>query len=108
SGQTLDSQGLRDHLTQRGVGDICERLERRPMLKSMAMTKRGTPQTEVLREFSHVLARHRKLTELEAEHAQAADALKRDMTEENVARLRAIVQELKSITGTEAGPPDAF
>ncbi len=108
SGQTLDSQGLRDHLTQRGVGEICERLERRPMLKSMAMTKRGTPQTEVLREFNHVLARHRKLTELEAEHAQAAEALKRDTTEENVARLRAIVQELRSIIGAEAGPPDAF
>jgi len=108
SGQTLDSQGLRDHLTQRGVGDICERLERRPMLKSMAMTKRGTPHAEVLREFNHVLARHRKLNELEAEHAQAAEALKRDVTEENVARLRAIVQELRSITGAEAGPPDAF
>jgi len=78
------------------------------MLKSMAMTKRGTPQTEVLREFNHVLARHRKLTELEAEHAQAAEALKRDTTEENVARLRAIVQELRSIIGAEAGPPDAF
>jgi hypothetical protein len=55
-----------------------------------------------------VLARHRKLTELEAEHAQAAEALKRDLTEENVARLRAIDLELTSITGAEAGPPDAF
>jgi DNA primase len=108
SGQTLDSQGLRDHLRLRGVADICERLERRPMLKTMAMTRRDTAQHEVLREFNHVLARHRKLTELEAEHAQAAEALKREATEENVARLRAIDQELRSITGAEAGPPDSF
>jgi DNA primase len=108
SGQTLDSQGLRDHLRLKGVGDICERLERRPMLKTMAMNRRDTAPHEVLRQFNHVLARHRKLTELETEHAQAAEALKRDLTEENVARLRAIDLELSSITGTEAGPPDAF
>jgi DNA primase len=108
SGQTLDSQGLRDHLRLNGVGDICERLERRPMLRAMAMTRRETPQHEVLREFQHVLARHRKLTELEVEHAQAAEALKREATEDNVARLRAIAEELNSIIGAEAGPPDAF
>ncbi len=108
SGQSLDSQGLRDHLTLRGAGDICERLERRPMLKTMAMTRRDTAPHEVLREFNHVLARHRKLTELKTEHMQAAEALKREATEENVARLRAIEQELGSIAGAEAGPPDAF
>ena len=108
SGQTLDSQGLRDHLRLNGVGDICERLERRPMLRAMAMTRRETPRHEVLREFQHVLARHRKLTELESEHAQAAEALKREATEDNVARLRAIAEELNSIIGAEAGPPDAF
>lgn len=108
SGQSLDSQGLRDHLRLRGVADICERLERRPMLKTMAMNRRDTAQHEVVSQFRHVLARHRKLTELEAEHAQATDALKREATEENVARLRAIMQELRSIEGAEAGPPDAF
>jgi DNA primase len=108
SGQSLDSQGLRDHLRHQGVGDICERLERRPMLKTMAMTRRDTPPHEVLREFQHVLARHRKLHELESEHAQAAEALKREATEDNVARLRAIAEELNSIIGAEAGPPDAF
>jgi DNA primase len=108
SGQTLDSQGLRDHLRLNGAADICERLERRPMLRAMAMTRRETPHHEVLREFQHVLARHRKLTELESEHAQAAEALKREATEDNVARLRAIAEELNSIIGAEAGPPDAF
>jgi DNA primase len=107
-GHSLDSQGLRDHLTQRGLGDVCERLERRPMLKSMAMTRRETPQAIVSREFQHTLARHRKLTELEAEHAQAAEALRREMTDENLARLRAITDELRSTIGAEAGPPDAF
>ena len=107
-GHSLDSQGLRDHLTHRGLGDVCERLERRPMLKSMAMTRRDTPQAIVVREFQHALARHRKLTELEAEHAQAAEALRREMTDENLARLRAITEELRSTIGAEAGPPDAF
>jgi hypothetical protein len=74
----------------------------------MAMTRRETPQAIVQREFQHTLARHRKLTELEAEHAQAAEALRREMTEDNVARLRAITDELRSTIGAEAGPPDAF
>lgn len=108
SGQTLDSQGLRDHLRLKGVGDICERLERRPMLKTMVMTRRDTPQHEVLREFQHVLARHRKLNELRAEHARAAEALKHDGTDEDHARLRALDDELTSIIGAEAGPPDVF
>jgi DNA primase len=107
-GHSLDSQGLRDHLRHRGLGEACERLERRPMLRSMAMTRRDTAQPIVLREFQHALARHRKLTELEAEHAQAAEALRREMTDENLARLRAITDELRSTIGAEAGPPDAF
>ncbi|MCE9522480.1 MAG: DNA primase [Alphaproteobacteria bacterium] len=106
--QSLDSQGLRDHVTRLGYGDLCERLERRPMLKSMAMTRRETSETVVLREFNHAVARHHKLTSLETEHAQAAEALKRDATEENLARLRAIAHELQSVIGSEAGPPDAF
>jgi DNA primase len=106
--QPLDWQGFRDHLTQRGFAEICERLERRPMLKSMAMTRRETSAAVVTREFAHAMARHRKLTALEAEHAQAADALKREATEENLARLRAIALELQSAVGAEAGPPDAF
>jgi DNA primase len=107
-GQSLDSQGLRDHLTRRGVGDICERLERRPMLRSMAMTRRETSAAVVSREFVHAVARHHKLTALEAEHVQAAEALKREATEENLARLRAIADELQSMSGTEAGPLDAL
>ncbi len=106
--QPLDCQGLRDHLTRRGFGEICERLERRPMLKSMAMTRRETSAAVVSREFSHSVARHHKLTVLAAEHAQAADALEREATEENLARLRAIALELQSAIGAEAGPPDAF
>jgi DNA primase len=105
---SLDSQGLRDHLKERGYGDVCDRLERRPMLKSMAVTRPETPRHDVLREFEHVLSRHRKLTELESEHSQAAEAYRRESTEENFARLRAIDHELKSTLGAEAGPPDAF
>lgn len=78
------------------------------MLKSMAMTRSETAHGDVLREFHHVMARYRKLTELETEHSLAAEAFKREGTEDNFARLRAIDQELRSATGAEAGPPDAF
>ena len=44
-GHSLDSQGLRDHLRLKGFGEVCERLERRPMLKSMAMTRRDDERT---------------------------------------------------------------
>ena len=78
------------------------------MLKSMAVTRPETPRHDVLREFEHVLSRHRKLTELESEYSQATEAFRREGTEENFARLRAIDHELKSTLGAEAGPPDAF
>ena len=78
------------------------------MLKSMAMTRRETSAEVVLREFNHAVARHHKLTALEAEHVQAAEALKREATVENLARLRAIAEELQSMTGAEAGPLDAL
>ena len=107
-GHSLDSQGVRDHLRLKGLGEVCERLERRPMLKSMAMTRRDAPHAVVQREFQHALARHRKLTELETELVQATEALRREMTDENLARLRAIDDELKSTMGAEAGPPDTF
>ena len=78
------------------------------MLKSMPMTRRHTHASTVLRDFTHTLARHHKVNELVAEHAQAAQTFERDATEENLNRMRAIENELKSMTGAEAGPPDAF
>jgi len=105
---SLDSQRLGAHLRQCGLGSVCERLERRPMLRSMAVTRADTPRPVVVREFEHALLRHRRLTELEAEHAMAAEAFRRDATDENLARLRAIDEEMKSQEGAEAGPPDSF
>lgn len=106
--QSLDSQRLGNHLKQCGLGDVCERLERRPMLRSMAVTRADTPQPVVLREFEHALSRHLKTTALASEHAMAAEAFRREATEENLARLRAIDEELRSQQGAEAGPPDNF
>jgi DNA primase len=106
--QSLDSQSLGNHLKLRGLGDVCERLERRPMLRSMAVTRADTLRPVVLREFEHALSRHRKLTELASEHAMAAETFRREATEENLARLRAIDEELRSQQGAEAGPPDNF
>jgi DNA primase len=106
--QSLDSQRLGAHLRQCGLEAVCERLERRPMLRSMAVMRVDTPRPVVMREFGHALLRHRRLTELEVEHAMAAEAFRRDATDENLARLRAIDEEMKSQEGAEAGPPDSF
>ncbi|MFN9357889.1 MAG: hypothetical protein ACK6A4_13895 [Alphaproteobacteria bacterium] len=62
----------------------------------------------MLREFEHALSRHLKTTALASEHAMAAEAFRREATEENLARLRAIDEELRSQQGAEAGPPDNF
>lgn len=78
------------------------------MLRSMAVTRADTLRPVVLREFEHALSRHRKLTELASEHAMAAETFRREATEENLARLRAIDEELRSQQGAEAGPPDNF
>ena len=107
SGQSLESQGLRDHLTDRGLGGVYQAMEQRPLLRSMPFTQPGAPAHVVREGWSHAVNRHRKGTDLEEERIWAAAALKSDDTEESRLRLVELDKAQKAPQGSEAGPPDS-
>lgn len=107
SGQSLDSQGLRDHLTERGLGGIYQAMEQRPLLKGMPFTQGGTAAPVVREGFAHAIHRYRKLTDLEKERISAVAALKADDSEDSRLRLEEVGKALKAPEGREAGPPDS-
>ncbi|MBI1210717.1 MAG: DNA primase [Alphaproteobacteria bacterium] len=107
SGQSLDSQGLRDHLTDRGLGGVYQAMEQRPLLRSMPFTQPGTAAQVVREGFTHAIHRYRKRTDLENERILAAAALKSDESEESRLRLAEVDRALKALEGSEAGPPDS-
>ena len=107
SGQTLDSQGIRDHLTERGLGAVYQAMEQRPLLRGMPFTQAGTIPPVVREGWSHAIRRYRKLTDLEEERISAAAALKSDDSEESRLRLAEVDKALKAPEGSEAGPPDS-
>jgi len=107
SGQSLESQGLRDHLTDRGLGGVYQAMEQRPLLRSMPFTQPGAPAHVVREGWSHAVNRHRKGTDLEEERILAAAALKSDDTEESRLRLVELDKAQKAPQGSEAGPPDS-
>ncbi len=107
SGQTLDSQGIRDHLTDRGMGAVYQVMEQRPLLRGMPFTQAGSAMATVREGWAHAIRRYRKLTDLEDERISAAAAMKSDDTEESRLRLDEVDKAQKSPEGSEAGPPDS-
>jgi DNA primase len=108
SGQSLDSQGLRDHLTDRGLGGVYQAMEQRSLLRSgMPFTQPGAAAHVVRQGFAHAVHFYRKRTDLENERISVAAALKSDETEESRLRLVEIDRALKALEGSEAGPPDS-
>ena len=107
SGQSLDSQGIRDHLTERGLGSVYQAMEQRPLLKGMPFTQAGTAAHVVREGFAHAIHRYRKLTDLESDRVLAAAAIKGDDSEGSRLRLAEVDRALKAPEGSEAGPPDS-
>jgi DNA primase len=103
-GNPLDRQGIRDHLTQCGLGDFVVQMERRTIL-GMPSTKADAPADLVVRDWLHAVNRHQKL-QLEAELNEAANALKGEPDHAALQRMQELESEVKSIAGREAGPPD--
>jgi len=107
SGQSLESQGIRDHLTDRGLGAVYQAMEQRPLLKGMPFTQGGTGASVVREGFAHAIHRYRKLTDLDNERISAASAMKADESEDSRLRLAEVDKALKAPEGSEAGPPDS-
>jgi len=107
SGQSLDSQALRDHLTDRGLGSVTQAMEQRPLLRGMPFTQAGAAVATVREGWDHAVHRYRKLTDLEEERISAAAAVISDLTEDSRLRLAEVDKALKAPEGSEAGPPDS-
>ena len=102
----LDSESLKRHLSEQGFATIVDRLatpldwsERR--LEDRLGKPGGTP-ADLEAGWRHVLSRHARVGTLEAELKAAADALAENMTEETLARVDALRQQVERIAGEEA------
>ena len=102
----LDSESLKRHLSEQGFATIVDRLaapldwsERR--LEDRLGRPGGRP-ADLEAGWRHVLSRHARIGTLEAELKAAADALAENMTEETLARVDALRQQVERIAGEEA------
>lgn len=91
----LERDGLKNHLEDRNLGDLFRRLEGRAKKigARFAGPEAGTDEAE--RGFVHLIRRHERAVNLEAELKAAERALAEEMTEANWARLREIHLQLE-------------
>lgn len=91
----LDRAKLRDHLDQRELLDIAQRLADRTTLKSEVFARPEADLDEAEAGWLHTLFRYRRASVLQTELKAAERALAQDMTDENLARLQAIHAQLE-------------
>lgn len=107
-GNPLDFRGLRDHLSRCGFASDVDRLERRPPMKGLPFVRPQEDFGAVEWAWLHAVQRHLKLTQLEAEHRLAADALLTDESVEALKRLQEIDRQIKQASSPEASAEDDF
>ena len=93
----LDTEALKDHLSERGCSKVLEGLLSRQVYDLERWVKPETPLAEVRPRWVHFLALHRD-REAELEAAQAVRLLAEDTSEERLARLQA---RQRSVEGGE-------
>ncbi len=84
----LDSEALKRQLSEQGFAEVLQRLLDRRIYDLGPFARPETPLAEARRGWHHVAALHRERG-LRAEAAQAGRRLAEDVSEENLARLRA-------------------
>ncbi len=94
----LDREGLRGHLDKRGISDIARRLESGAALKSETFAWPDAPNDEVEDAWLHLLHWHDRASDLQNELKAAERALAEELTDENLARLSALKDELARLS----------
>ena len=102
----LDKDSLRHHLKRSGKDEIAERAARTISHGGDANLRLGASRETVTAAWRHLIALHRKITDLKQELALAERAYADDQSEENFQRMRALHSELAGVEGTEAGLVD--
>ena len=101
-GHEISGEVLNDTLVGRGYGELLQRM--RTILKEQGVWQSGTEIAESDAEtgLKHALALHYKSVQLNRELKAAQIALGDDQSEENLERLRDILNQITSVDGTEA------
>lgn len=94
----LDREGLRDHLDTRGLSDIAHRLGSGTALKSETFAWPDADMDEAEKGWLHLLHWHQRAADLQTELKAAELALAEEMTDGNLARLKAILGELDRLS----------
>lgn len=97
----LERGALENQLITRGFSELARRLTHAPTLMSERFAREDAPDEEAEHGFLHLIQRHRHHSDLQTELKAAERALAEEMTEENVARLRAVQAELAGFSNSE-------
>ncbi|MFA5119907.1 DNA primase [Zavarzinia sp.] len=105
----LDSEQVKGHLADAGLAETIAHLEDDPFLRLHGMAREGEAIDQVEEGWRHVLALHRRQTDLTAELNEAQASYEASPTEAGLRRIQAIGRELTRIvsqvgeTGQDGG-----
>jgi DNA primase len=102
SQEGLDGPALRGHLRERGHESILDRLENQAMRLNEWFLGAGAASADARTGLRQIIALHRKCVTLERELKAAESAWADDPSEENLARLNEIREQLNAHAGAEA------
>ncbi len=98
----LDKEMLRNQLTMRGLGAVLAQVEHAITHQSDWHTRPGAPRMSVLIGWRHMMALHRKSSELRREVEAAEEAYRQEQTDGNFLKLRDLYLQLQNSEGSEA------
>jgi DNA primase len=98
----LDKEALHTQLVTMDLSDVVVQVERAITHKSDRNTQPGAPRGDVLKGWRHMLALHRKSSELKRELGAAEQAYTEEQSEQNYLRLCDVRMQLASAEGAEA------
>ena len=101
-GSGLDGTGLKDHLKDKGLGPLLDRLETQARRLNEWFLGSGAAQDDARTGLRQMIALHRKTITLERELKAAEAAFAAEPTEENLNALKAVREQLSSHAGSEA------
>lgn len=99
--ENLDSQAIRDTLRETGLSRLLDSLNRDAVVRRVAFAAKDADVGLVQAGFRHILARLRRMNDLERERAQAVAELEQGGSEAAYNRLKAVMAELESAAGME-------
>jgi DNA primase len=98
----LDKEGLRNQLSKRGLAAIVAQVEHAMTHTADWHSQPHADRTSVLIGWRHMLALHRKSSELRRELEGAEQAFGEEQTEQNFLKLRDLYEQVSCVTGSEA------